>query len=150
MSQSGGLYKFRTQMSKWRIIFKMLNLSSLMNTTKEKKNKRKEKSLGELCKKFVFLYGNQQDSVISLDHTSEKLGVERRRIYDIINILESFDVVSRLGKNTYNWKGLYRIPITISRLASEASQVTYRKDKSLGLLCLNFIKVIFYVALYSL
>lgn len=29
------------------------------------------------------------------------LGIERRRIYDIVNILESFQVISRMHKNVY-------------------------------------------------
>jgi transcription factor E2F7/8 len=108
---------------------------------KENKVRRREKSLGELCKKFVQLYGHDTERIISLDSTTEQLGVERRRIYDIINILESFDVVVRLGKNTYNWKGLHRIPVTIQRLKAERGCVTVRRDKSLGLLCVSFIQL---------
>ena len=100
---------------------------------------RKAKSLGELCKKFVQLYANESDCVVSLDWTTARLCVERRRIYDIINILECLEVVSRLGKNTYRWNGLQRIPATLKKLANMDQVPPYRRDKSLGLLCLNFL-----------
>jgi hypothetical protein len=29
------------------------------------------------------------------------LGIERRRIYDIVNILESFEMIQRIQKNVY-------------------------------------------------
>lgn len=119
----------------------MIHLMSLTCEHKDRKVRRREKSLGELCKKFVQLYGHDQERIISLDCTTEQLGVERRRIYDIINILESFDVVARLGKNTYNWKGLHRIPITIQRIKAERGCVSVRRDKSLGLLCISFIQL---------
>jgi len=67
---------------------------------------RKEKSLGQLCRKFLELYGKETHCIISLDACSETLGVERRRLYDIINILESFSAVSRKAKNSYEWRGL--------------------------------------------
>lgn len=62
---------------------------------------RKEKSLGELCRRFLFLYGTPQRGLLYLDQCTRELGVERRRIYDIINILESFSVIQRCAKNEY-------------------------------------------------
>jgi transcription factor E2F7/8 len=69
---------------------------------------RKEKSLGELSKKFLRKFGRIDDCIISLEQVVIDLGsflssnflisltgVERRRIYDIINILESLGVIYR-------------------------------------------------------
>ncbi|OMO96722.1 hypothetical protein CCACVL1_04811 [Corchorus capsularis] len=81
---------------------------------------RKEKSLGLLCSNFRALYDNGGVQTIGLDDAASKLGVERRRIYDVVNILESIGVVARKGKNQYSWKGYGEIPRALEKLKEEA------------------------------
>ncbi|CAI9283888.1 unnamed protein product [Lactuca saligna] len=80
---------------------------------------RKQKSLGLLCSNFLSLYNRDGVETVGLDDAASRLGVERRRIYDIVNVLESVGVLVRKAKNTYYWKGLGAIPKALEELKEE-------------------------------
>ncbi|KAF1783241.1 E2F Family [Phytophthora cactorum] len=84
---------------------------------------RKDKSLGLLCENFLKLYRDDKISEICLDRAATELGVERRRIYDIVNILESIHLVSRKSKNLYNWHGLASLPTSISAMKQRYAEM---------------------------
>ncbi|NWQ76157.1 E2F7 factor, partial [Columbina picui] len=84
---------------------------------------RKQKSLGLLCQKFLARYPSYplstEKTTISLDEVASILGVERRRIYDIVNVLESLHLVSRVAKNQYCWHGRHNLSQTLKTLQEE-------------------------------
>lgn len=77
---------------------------------------RKDKSLSLISEKFIRLYQDGDVQEVSLDVAAQLLGVERRRIYDIVNVLEGLEVVVRKAKNTYTWFGLKRLAVTFAKL----------------------------------
>lgn len=65
---------------------------------------RSNSSLVLLTKKFVGLLHSSPDGVVDLNSAAVELGVQKRRIYDITNVLEGIDVVAKKSKNHIQWK----------------------------------------------
>ncbi|XP_064414538.1 transcription factor E2F4 isoform X1 [Latimeria chalumnae] len=68
---------------------------------------RHEKSLGLLTTKFVSLLQEAKDGVLDLKVAADTLAVrQKRRIYDITNVLEGIGLIEKKSKNSIQWKGV--------------------------------------------
>ncbi|CAG7838581.1 unnamed protein product [Allacma fusca] len=67
---------------------------------------RYEKSLGLLTTRFVTLLQKAKDGVLDLKEAADILAVrQKRRIYDITNVLEGIGLIEKKTKNAIQWKG---------------------------------------------
>jgi len=69
-------------------------------------NSRFEKSLGLLTTRFVNLLQEAEDGILDLKVAADTLNVrQKRRIYDITNVLEGIGLIEKRNKNCIKWKG---------------------------------------------
>ncbi|KAE8098624.1 hypothetical protein FH972_016670 [Carpinus fangiana] len=67
---------------------------------------RYDSSLGLLTKKFINLLKQAEDGILDLNKAAGTLEVQKRRIYDITNVLEGIGLIEKKLKNRIRWKGL--------------------------------------------
>ncbi|KAF0687828.1 Aste57867_20480 [Aphanomyces stellatus] len=75
------------------------------SSSKNSPGTRYDSSLGLLTKKFVSLIQNAADGNLDLNQAAASLGVQKRRIYDITNVLEGIGLIEKTSKNNIHWKG---------------------------------------------
>jgi hypothetical protein len=60
-------------------------------------------SLGLLTKKFVHILRTSPGNTLDLNRAVHELGVQKRRIYDITNVLEGIGLLRKEGLNHVSW-----------------------------------------------
>ncbi|XP_050734911.1 uncharacterized protein LOC127007719 isoform X2 [Eriocheir sinensis] len=99
--------------------------------TRPTESSRKDKSLGLLSEKFLEHFPMEVSFLetprrMVIDEVATILGTERRRVYDIINVLESLNMAARVQKNMYQWMGKLYLEETLGRLKAIAVKLNLR------------------------
>ncbi|CAH0554590.1 unnamed protein product [Brassicogethes aeneus] len=97
----------------------------------ENQQSRFEKSLGLLTTKFVNLLQKSHGGVLDLKLAADLLAVrQKRRIYDITNVLEGIGLIEKKSKNSIQWKPYtYKDCIQGSNSQEFSLKVTELKQK---------------------
>jgi len=96
---------------------------------------RFDSSLGLLTRKFANLIQASINGTIDLNEASSTLNVQKRRIYDITNVLEGIGLIEKKSKNIIAWKWgaasniSHPDPQTVSS-SSFSSTITNNTDKT--------------------
>jgi hypothetical protein len=78
-------------------------LDDKLNEIISKTNARYDSSLSILTQKFVDLIHKEVDGILDLNTAAEQLNVQKRRIYDITNVLEGVGLIEKKAKNLIQW-----------------------------------------------
>ncbi|KAI7904448.1 E2F/DP family winged-helix DNA-binding domain-containing protein [Cokeromyces recurvatus] len=75
------------------------------STSTSSQSCRYDSSLGLLTKKFIALLRSSLQGDLDLNRAATLLNVQKRRIYDITNVLEGIQLIEKYSKNHVRWIG---------------------------------------------
>lgn len=89
---------------------------------------RYDSSLGLLTKKFLQILRSAPSCSVDLNQAVKDLGVQKRRIYDITNVLEGIGLLKKEGKNHVAWNNHSSVGLSRSGSESHASDKPEEAD----------------------
>ena len=102
-SPSGGLKTKKNQISFTKSKLQSNIEDSSKSDEMELEEGRQENSLSKLTKKVIDYVRDKKKININLNELVKDLGVKKRRIYDITNVLQGIGYVEKQGKNEIIW-----------------------------------------------
>lgn len=75
------------------------------SSMKDKPKGRHDNSLSVLTRKFIQLIRSSPNYIVDLNDAVKELKVQKRRIYDITNVLEGIKYIQKVLKNKIKWVG---------------------------------------------
>ncbi|NWV32384.1 E2F6 factor, partial [Grantiella picta] len=72
----------------------------------ESRRPRFDASLVLLTRRFMALLKKAPDGVLDLNEVAKTLGVRKRRVYDITNVLDGIHLIQKRSKNLIQWIGI--------------------------------------------
>ncbi|NXY56165.1 E2F6 factor, partial [Callaeas wilsoni] len=92
--------------------------------TVEVKRPRFDASLVLLTRRFMALLKKAPDGVLDLNEVATTLGVRKRRVYDITNVLDGIHLIKKRSKNLIQWIG-----DNLDQVAGKAPEQQNLKDE---------------------
>lgn len=124
-----------------------------------RKTRRKD-GFSDFITRFLKHYEGKNDQVIQINQLSNESGVEKRRLYDLMNVLVACGVCVKSSAHSYQWKGLgslfgllekISVDIEVRALNEDLDQLFVIRDSpAIGTLVVNFLGIFIYFGISSL
>ena len=98
----------------------------------KREDSTQENSLGQLTKDFINYIKTTGRKSININDLVNKLGVKKRRIYDITNVLQGIEYLQKSGKNEIVWTKTISNKSKIKKKSASTKKNNNNKQKIYG------------------
>ncbi|OHT08369.1 hypothetical protein TRFO_23212 [Tritrichomonas foetus] len=91
----------------------------------EKESRKYTDQFKTSIQSFIHNVEESGSKIVSVNKSCSKFGFQRRRFYDVLNVLEAIGVCNKLNAESVQWLGLSNIPSTLLMI-----QKTWRVDNT--------------------
>lgn len=73
-------------------------------------------------------YDGKPDSIIQVNNIANETGVEKRRLYDLMNVLVACEICTKADTHLYRWNGIHAFNTTLKKIAKEVELKAMHTD----------------------
>lgn len=88
---------------------------------KEEKKSKNSESFQESISQFIQFVSHNTESSYGILSICEKFRFQRRRFYDVVNVLEALGAINRINTDSFTWLGMDKIITTIDQKIKDNS-----------------------------
>ncbi|KAH0791803.1 hypothetical protein GPJ56_004297 [Histomonas meleagridis] len=89
---------------------------------------QKKQNFSEFVKNFLKSHENDVNTIIQINQLSNESGIEKRRLYDFMNVLVACGICSKFNTHSYQWNGLHCLNNLVSNISHEIEVRAIRED----------------------
>jgi len=93
-------------------------------------------SLKTVAEKLISHFSFSTAAFFDINEVAETLGVPKRRLYDVLNIMGPLGLVNRNGRGKYHWTGTFQPNLGQSYIKEQDTEKSHVRDLSSKFLCL--------------
>ncbi|OHT02050.1 hypothetical protein TRFO_30918 [Tritrichomonas foetus] len=127
----------------------------MKRNVKKSNNSKRRNDFSEFIDGLIKKYEDRPNSVIQINSLSNENTIEKRRLYDLLNVLAACDICTKTDQHNYIWNSIKNSKKAISRISYElecrsinetTDEIFILHDSpSIGLVTTRFIGIFLYL-----
>lgn len=123
--------------------FNIFKIKKKQNIRYQRIGVQDKRNIRKFTSQIIKLFSENPLEQFNLDQISSLLNLDKRKIYDLINVLNTVELISKVTKGVYLWKGLESSIALLKTLPAPSKAIKqFKEDKSLSSLTLSFLALV--------
>lgn len=124
--------------------FNIFKIKKKQNVKYQKiSGQHEKKNMKKTTTQIAKLFAEEKESEFTLEKISTLLNIDKRKIYDLVNVMNTIQLISKKTKGVYQWNGLESCLDTLDKIPEPHKvKCLIKEESALNSLTLIFLSII--------